>query len=385
MALSWPARCSLLILAAALIAVAAPGAPGAPGAPVAPAAPVAPVAPAAAAAPAAPAVSADEAAVWASAASCRAVVAGARHRLAGRGSPARLRLGAWNIEWFPDHTDIAWLACAIAWLDVDLLAVSEMRDNERARARLAELLSELARLTGAVWQADLQRCGPAASQHTGFLWNAERLRLAAADDVWALNARARGPEEPCAGWLRPGRHGYFLPARGGGPGFHAIAVHLKSGATPEDAAERGEALARLGQAMAALKRDGERVVLLGDFNSMGDGLPGSAEAEVEGLYRLAAAAEPALAAPLPPACSEYYRARGGRRGEGGLLDHVLASGAMGAVAAGSARVSGYCALAGCAPISPWVRRARPAAYLSLSDHCPVVLELGDAMLSRTMN
>ena len=364
-ALSRLARRALLIAAAASLALAAPTAmPPSPGA-SAPAAP-------AASSPA----SGEEAQVWASAASCERVVEGGRHRLAPEAGAQHLRIGAWNIEWFPDHTDILWLACAIAWLNLDLLAVSEFRDTESARRHLRELLAELERLTGERWEADLQRCGAAQSQHTGFLWNAERLRLAAADDAWALNARSRGPEEPCAGWLRPGRHAYFLPARGSGPGFHAIAVHLKSGARPEDAAERRAALERIREATAAFASDRERVVVLGDFNSMGDGSRGSAVAEVQSLLKLAAQSEPALAEPMGAACSEYYRGRGGK------LDHVLTSRAMGTLAASAARVSGYCALAGCRPISPWRASARPAAYASLSDHCPVLVELENAMLSR---
>ena len=292
----------------------------------------------------------------------------------------RLRVAAWNIEWFPDHTDIGWLACAIAWMNLDLLGIVEIRDGEGARARMGELLAELERLTGEPWQVDLQRCGARSSQHVGFLWNAARLRLLAADDAWPLNARARGPEEPCAGWLRPGRHGYFAPAHGPGAGFHAIVVHLKSGATEAAAAERAQALGQLAEATASLGSDGARVLLLGDFNTMGDGGRGSAEAEVRGLARLASASALGLRQETTaPACTEYYRGKGGR------LDHVLASRAMGTIEPEGARVSGYCAVASCAPISPWRAGERPAAYASLSDHCPVVVEIGDAMLSRGRN
>ncbi|HUI18368.1 MAG TPA: endonuclease/exonuclease/phosphatase family protein [Alphaproteobacteria bacterium] len=356
---------ALALLAAALFAGALLGIAAA----AAPAAPTPPAAPA----------GTEETRVWASASSCRDVVEREHRRLAPDGSAARLRVAAWNIEWFPDHTDIGWLACTIAWLNLDLLGVSEIRDSDRARARMGELLAELARLTGAPWQVDLQRCGAKASQHVGFLWNGARLRLAAAEDAWALNARARGPEEPCAGWLRPGRHGYFLPAAGASAGFHALVVHLKSGARPADAAERAAALARLAAATAALGPGAERLILLGDFNTMGDGARGSAAAEVRGLLSLASAAAPALGEGAAPACSEYYRGRGGE------LDHVLASRAMGRVSAEGTGVSGYCAVARCAPISPWLVNARPAAYASLSDHCPVVVELEDGMLSRTRN
>ncbi len=332
----------------------------------------------AAAAPA-KAASEEERRVWTGPTSCREVVELERGRMA-QAAAARLRVATWNIEWFPDHTDVTWLACAIAWMNLDLLGVVEIRDGERARAQMEALLAELGRLTGAPWHVDLQRCGARSSQHVGFLWNAARLRLLAADDAWPFNARARGPEEPCAGWLRPGRHGYFAPADGARAGFHAIVVHLKSGATEAAAAERAQALGRLAQATASLGPDGARALLLGDFNTMGDGSRGSAEAEVRGLARLASASALGLReGTMAPACTEYYRGKGGR------LDDVLASRAMGALTPDGARVSGYCAVAGCAPISPWRARERPAAYESLSDHCPVVVEIGDALPGRARN
>src|SRR5208282_5341033 len=84
------------------------------------------------AAPAA-AASEEERRVWASPTSCLEVVALEHGRMA-EGAAPRLRVGAWNIEWFPDHTDVGWLACAIAWMNLDLLGIVEIRDGERARA-----------------------------------------------------------------------------------------------------------------------------------------------------------------------------------------------------------------------------------------------------------
>ena len=117
-----------------------------------------------------------------------------------------------------------------------------------------------------------------------------------------------GPRSRARAGSRPGRHGYFAPAHGPGAGFHAIVVHLKSGATEAAAAERAQALGRL------------------------------AEAEVRGLARLASASALGLRQETTaPACTEYYRGKGGR------LDHVLASRAMGTIEPEGARVSGYCA------------------------------------------
>lgn len=305
--------------------------------------------------------------VWSSPALCRTAVETGHARMA-QARAGTLRLGAWNIEWFPDHTDIGWLACTITWMNLDLLAIEEFRATPKADAQMRRLLVELGRLTGAEWRVDLQRCGARPSQHVGFIWNAKRLRLVAAGDSWPLNARAQGDGAPCAGYLRPGRAADFVPLDGTTPGFRAIAVHLKSGATAKDLAERRVALARLGA--AASGADGMRVVVLGDFNSMGDGTRDSGAAEVRALDRIAVDTSPGFTHPMPaPSCTEYYR------GRGGALDHALVSRSLGYVAADQVQVTGYCALARCAPIRAWREVERPAAYRALSDHCPLVIGL----------
>ena len=68
---------------------------------------------------------------------------------------------------------------------------------------------------------------------------------------------------------------------------------------------------------------------------------------------------------LTPQCSHYFR------GRGGWLDHVLVAKEMKEVTVTSARVTGYCALAGCQRI----KGDYPSAYRHLSDHCPVVVEI----------
>jgi exonuclease III len=69
---------------------------------------------------------------------------------------------------------------------------------------------------------------------------------------------------------------------------------------------------------------------------------------------------------MTPNCTEYFE------GKGGTLDHVVVSVGMQEVAA-TARVTGYCALAGCADLPG----AMPAASERLSDHCPVVVDIQD--------
>ena len=69
---------------------------------------------------------------------------------------------------------------------------------------------------------------------------------------------------------------------------------------------------------------------------------------------------------MTPNCTEYFD------GKAGTLNHLVASTGMQEVAA-TARVTGYCAVAGCATIVG----AMPAASERLSDHCPVVIEIQD--------
>jgi predicted extracellular nuclease len=70
--------------------------------------------------------------------------------------------------------------------------------------------------------------------------------------------------------------------------------------------------------------------------------------------------------PMTPNCTEYFE------GNAGALDHMVASAGMQEVAA-TARVTGYCAVAGCAHLTG----SMPAAAERLSDHCPVVVDIQD--------
>jgi hypothetical protein len=111
--------------------------------------------------------------VWTSPEGCQRVV-GSGGRMAPA-DPATLRVGTWNIRWFPrgcpsnrtcpeKTTDLPWLACTMAWMHTDLFALQEILASPDAELSLNALRSELNRLTGGSWQVDLQACGgPAIS------------------------------------------------------------------------------------------------------------------------------------------------------------------------------------------------------------------------------
>jgi Endonuclease/Exonuclease/phosphatase family len=256
----------------------------------------------------------------------------------------------------------------MAWVNTDLFALLEILATPDAEFSLNALRVELNRLTGGSWQVDLQACGGPSSQHVGFLWNGSRVTLLRLTDVWELNGAATAPAaNACVGNLRPGR--YALAKSPIGLDFHLLSVHLDSGKTSRDYQHRRQSAQRIGQIgvgntpILELDRD---VLVLGDYNTMGrdDPPPVSAQEEiavfdqelVPGFRRL----------PMTPTCTEYHR------GEGSTLDHLVVSTGMQEVAA-TARITGYCALAECAPING----PMPAASQRLSDYCPVVVDIQD--------
>jgi endonuclease/exonuclease/phosphatase family metal-dependent hydrolase len=283
------------------------------------------------------------------------------------------RLATWNVRWFPDGradgeladdagTDVVWLACAIASLRVDLIALQEIVQHERGQRALAALLAELGRLTGARWRAELDRCPRDGRQHVGFLYREDRVTL---DEV-----QVRGELNPgrsaCDHRLRPGLLVHARFARG--RGAYVLNVHLDSGVTARDARNRAlsaERIAALARELGA--RDvGRALVVLGDFNSMG-----CEECEP----RSSAAAEQArLAARLGASAVDLERLgdaaqcteNDGRHRE--ALDHVFARRGM-ALGPGAAAVAGPCATS-CASGA-----SRMPFFHRLSDHCPMVLEL----------
>jgi endonuclease/exonuclease/phosphatase family metal-dependent hydrolase len=309
---------------------------------------------------------------WTSPAACQTTLASTRPSR----RPGVARIGTWNVRWFPDGspghappesggTDVGWLACALASLDLDVLAVQEFKSNQRARARLGELLAELGRLGGGRWRAQLDDCPNLDGQHVGLLYNEERVKARA----WHTYATLNPSRVACHNQLRPGFGAYFVFP--GGLDLHLISVHHKSGGDRRDLELRESTLGGLAAAETeaqALVSDPDLVVL-GDFNTMGCrhcSPPVSVETELAGL----ATAARTLPVPLDLLATDAPCTEISSEG-GGPLDHVLMSRSLGMR---QAHAAGICELDGCR-----AQRARTRAppVERLSDHCPVVLELDD--------
>jgi exonuclease III len=155
--------------------------------------------------------------------------------------------------------------------------------------------------------------------------------------------------------------------------LHVVSVHLKSGQERRDHELRLRSLASF-QGVAESARSAhfdDDIVIGGDLNTMGCRHCSpklTATQELELFARELGRGVPAWSFVAPrTSCSEYHA------GSGALLDHFVVSAGLLSEAAES-RVTGYCEDRGCRPFdAPSV----PAAYRSLSDHCPVLLELPD--------
>ncbi len=314
---------------------------------------------------------ATEVDAFASAAACTALV-GAGQRLAR--APGMARFASWNLHWFPDGepghrdagADVSWIACALAWLDADVIAVQEVKQTPAAEQALAALLAELNRLTKARYVARLDDCGSRVPQHVGLIWNEARVRASSLETVAALNPHGSA----CENQLRPGVAARVqLP---GGLDLTTVSAHFKSMADRHGFSLRGRSFAAVPDVLRAVtaKTHDADFLLLGDLNTMGcdECSPViTAADEVRAVEPQLAAAGLRLVT-ADASGTELYA------GRSTLLDHALVSAAMRELSAGQkSHVVGACAT-GARPLS---QRAAKVVRRSLSDHCPLVLDLID--------
>lgn len=281
-------------------------------------------------------------------------------------APGTARLASWNVRWFPDGdgsgTDVPWLACSLAFIDAEAVALQEIKNTAHAKNKVAELERELNGLSGGRYRLVLDDCRHAGGQHVGVLLDERRVRMSAVRSSATVNPHGSA----CEGQLRPG-FGVYLRWPGGFDA-HFVSVHFKSGGAERSLRLRQQSVAGL----AGLRR--ERVSLLpdadlivaGDFNTVGCDACSpvvDAAAEIAELTRVVRAVANLQLVSADGQISLCSGQRGAR------VDHFLTDRAMAELKPGeSARIVGFCSQQSC-------RAAADAR--ALSDHCPVVLDVLD--------
>lgn len=285
------------------------------------------------------------------------------------------RIATWNVRYFPDSiedeqsdpdkaTDVAWVACVIASLDVDVLVVQEFKNSEAGLAKQQDLIERLNTLTDGDWQLELDQCTPSDVQHPGFLFDGAHVTGENFREIPSLN-----PDPVCSNNISPGFGGYFSIA--GGPDFHLIAVHGATGASEAQFEKRVQitaALESVANDAYAINPDTD-IIFAGDFNSVGcescDPVV-SNEDENAQMTETVAGFDPSLT--LLPTSEDCTRVADDMP----HIDHVLAAGSMSEVPEGSVvHVTGICEEIDCDRQVNWLEDA----YDRLSDHCPLVLDL----------
>lgn len=285
--------------------------------------------------------------------------------------PGTARFVSWNLRWFPDgepgegqdRADPRWLACTIAWLDPDVVAVQEVKQTPRAQRALEDLLAELGRLSGGAWAARLDDCGARVQQHVGLMWREARVRAGSVQTLAALNPHG----EACRDQLRPGLSARLKLA--GGLDLTVVSAHLKSKTDARAFGLRRKSFSAIPGALAGVTRAASDtdVLLLGDLNTMGceECVPplSARDEQAQSQRELES-----VGLRLVPADSGGSELSSGKRS---LLDHAVAARSMRELPASSrSHLAGACESGSSAAL-------QRAARSGLSDHCPLVLDLID--------
>lgn len=311
---------------------------------------------------------------WASRDECERALEGRKPATSASGLA---RIGTWNLRYFPDGTpsgedaalrqDLDWLACSIALLDVDVLAVQEFKATPRARALSTQLLDSLNRRTGRSYALELARCESEAAPRPGIIY--DRGRSVVTSFQTATDTASGGR---CSSTEAPGLAAYVRLE--GGPDFHLVVVHAPAGDERAGHGKRVASLLALNELTHRLaSSNGDRdVIVAGDFNTSGckDCAPAidspaetRALADSIGEFRL-----PLRLVPANGTCSFVLD------NQPMLLDHFVITKSMDEVpGSATAFVSGYCGAAQCKDVLPTASSEK-----RLSDHCPVLLELPHA-------
>lgn len=247
-----------------------------------------------------------------------------------------LRVATFNIQNYPKGPEQeAGAFQLIRELRAPLVGVQEIRDPiafaEAARRNL-----------GPAWTLLFPRSGP--EQRVALLLDGEQVEVLG---VWTRD------DTVVNGYTKPLLDAELKTKQG--ERLRVLVVHLKAGGAEYLDIRRAQ-LARLQRLVDELQLSGERVVLLGDFNS-------TTPEDRDGLAALASSSNLTWTS-RDLRCTAYWPRETECRSS--ALDHVFLTGP-----APAAEVGGPCQSEGCD-----VGRSCPVFSNKVSDHCPVVVELG---------
>lgn len=247
------------------------------------------------------------------------------------------RLATWNIENYPRNArQVEGAFAMIEELDVQAVAVQEITDPThfaaQARARL-----------GDHWHLVVPQPHATPLQRVGLLVDTKTFKI---DGVWVHDEVQIYPSAKPALEVR-------LVPRVGGRALRTIVVHLKATGTGIEIRKRQ--LQALQPILARAKLTGDRIALMGDFNST------SPQDRVH-IESMAAATSTVWASRDLP-CTAYWNRADGCIGSS--LDQVVTSQAPAKILA-----RGPCESEGCDR-----KDSCPTFHAEVSDHCPVVFEL----------
>jgi endonuclease/exonuclease/phosphatase family metal-dependent hydrolase len=297
-----------------------------------------------------------------------------------------LRVGSWNVRWFPDGTpgrapkenkhttDVNHLACALVAMQWDVVVLQEIKGTPRAQAMLKQVQKTLLSYTGVPWVLEMPLCTDDTRQHMALLYRSDAVRVSdvALDATVDPTAEERGQQGLCPGFLRPALGVYVQSKRKKGVDFHLVGVHLDSGRGKKDYNHRVYAWRALGEVW---KKRHQRTadkdyVVAGDWNAMGTDEGGDSTPEKERVSITRAVGQWSEKARLVTSsllCSHFYKKHAS------LMDVFAVSESMAECAGCVQKVSGVCAMLGCES-----KKAEEVyAFAHVSDHCPVYVDFLD--------
>ena len=296
----------------------------------------------------------------------------------------KLRVGTWNLHWFPDglpgnepptyrSTNIPWLACVMTYLQYDVVGLQEVKLTQRGKQGLDTLVLELGNLTGAEWKWVADDCVKPSLPHVLLLYRTDRVSLDLSRSHPEIDPTAKWSSETplCPGLLRPAL-GAYVKSKQGGVDFHFTSTQLDGGIEVRDFHNRVAAWRSLDQVFSKrfeLSADTD-FIMAGDFNSVGCpecDIPNSAD-EHGLLRKIIGALEPDMVpATSSVGCTSYYR------GQAQLVDQVVHTRAMKEAEGAMQKVFGVCRAKHCEELSGY----EVPALNYLSDHCPIAFDIRD--------